>query len=142
MKKILICLSIAISLSGCVTPSGDMLNNKFGNATPVAQKYTGFWTGQIGPYTSTIKLNPDGTGYSCESMGNNQTNHFVKIKVDNQYIYFSNGGRFKLLSISGENIDVQNIYMGMNTKYTFKKDDNLSNAAPYCEKEFKQQNQT
>lgn len=137
MKKLILGCFVAIALTGCVTPSGDMLNNKFDSQQGVTQQNTGYYTGSIGPYTVTLKVNSDGTGYSCESMGNSQSDRYLKVKFSPDMVYFSNGGRFKLLSVNNTDMTIQNIYFGMNTQYKLSKDDTLSRAAPFCEKQFK-----
>lgn len=136
MKNILLGFAL-ISLVSCATPSGDMLNNKFDSAITTTQENIGYYTGSIGPYTATFKINSDGTGYYCESMGSNQTDHYLKAKFTTDMFYASNGGRFKIVENNKEKIIVQNIYFGINTKYTLIKDDSLSRSAPFCEKQFK-----
>lgn len=130
MKKLLLAGVIGFGLMGCATPSGDMLNNKFFDIQPSHQKVIGFWTGAVGPYSTTMKLNTDGSGVYCESFNNNE--HIMNLKMSNDVLYTSNGARLKVLSMDNQTAKFKNIYFGLNMEYKLYKDDNLSQASPFC----------
>ena len=132
MKKLLIAgvLGFGLILGGCATPSGDMLNNKFFEIQPDRQVIAGFWTGAVGPYSTTIKLNADGSGVYCESFNNNE--HIMNLKISNNTLYISNGARLKVQAINNQVAQFKNIYFGLNMEYKLYKDDNLSQSSPFC----------
>lgn len=129
MKKLLMFCWV-VGLVGCATPSGDMLNNKFFDVQTTPQEVTGFWTGAVGPYSTTIKLNADGSGTYCESFNNNE--HVMNLKISNDVMYTSNGARLKVQSINNQLAQFKNIYFGLNMEYKLYKDDDLSQASPFC----------
>jgi len=133
MKKILIAVA-AFYLTGCA--SDDMLNNKFPTiVTKPAENLAGVWTGALGPYISTLKINSDGSGYSCYSW--NDKKSVDRIKFDGANIYFQEGTRLQILSKNSAILKVNAPY-GFGKEYTYTRDDNLNQASPYCVKEIKE----
>lgn len=85
MKKI-ISLSLIFSLSGCVTPTTQIINNKFSEVQPSIPSVSGIWTFSIDPNISTIRLDSDGNGILCEDT----SGHIVlnKVKYANNMIIY------------------------------------------------------
>jgi len=132
MKKFLLAIS-AFSLAGCATD--DMLNNKF--PTVVAKPagdISGLWTGALGPYISTLKINADGNGYSCYSW--NEKKSVDRVKFDGANIYFQEGTKLQVISKDRTTLKVNAPY-GFGKEYVYTRDESLSQASPYCVKELK-----
>ena len=131
MKKIAVIL-ISYLLVGCA--SNDLLNNNFSSVVEkkTPESLVGIWTGSAGPYTTTIHIKTDGTGFSCYSW--NDKNAIGKIKYDGANIRFQEGTRLEIKNInSGSFVAHAPYYLGAD--YVFYKDANLKNASPFCEKE-------
>lgn len=135
MKNILLIICSTILLQACVSPTNDMLNNKFVEVSPTSQTITGVWTGTMGPYLLSYKINSDGTGYSCYSY--NTAEVTSKIKINNDMIYLSDGTRLKIEKITNSDLLLKNFYLGLNKNYRFIKDDDFKNASDYCQKALK-----
>lgn len=132
MKIHLIAIA-AFSLAGCATD--DMLNNKFPTIViKPAENLAGIWTGALGPYMSTLKINSDGSGYSCYSW--NDKKSVDRIKFDGENIYFQEGTRLRILTKDSSMLKVNAPY-GFGKDYTYTRDDNLKQASPYCVREIK-----
>ena len=85
MQKI-IALSLVFLLSGCVSPTAQMVNNKFNEEQPSTPSISGIWTISIGPSISTIKLDSDGNGVLCDDTKGHVV--FNKVKYANNMITF------------------------------------------------------
>ncbi|MCU4428527.1 J517_1871 family lipoprotein [Acinetobacter pittii] len=132
MKKIIL-LGLAISLSGCVTPVTQMINNKFSDIEPTKPQATGIWTTSVGPGLSTIKLNEDGNGILCED-----TSGYInlnKIKYSNGQIYSQNGMILKVSSIDQDKLEAKTTLSAFNINMIYKKDNDLKAASLKCAKE-------
>ena len=131
MKKLLAICLMGLGLVGCVSPSGDMLNNNFTTILPADETLNGYWSGNNGPYLVTFKFNGDGTGLMCSSY--NDKNTLEKLKINNGVMYMQNGLKQTILKNTETDLTLRVNYLGSATfKYT--PDANLTNASPYCEK--------
>lgn len=131
MKKLLIAAFVCLGLTGCVSPSGDMLNNNFTTILPNDKTLNGYWSGNNGPYLVTFKFNGDGTGLMCSSY--NDKNTLEKLKINNGVIYMQNGLKQTILKSTETDLVLRVNYLGSAT-FNYAPDTNLTNASPYCEK--------
>jgi len=132
MKKIIL-LGLAISLSGCVTPVTQMINNKFSDIVPTNPQATGIWTTSVGPGLSTIKLNDDGNGILCED-----TSGYInlnKLKYSNGQLYSQNGMVLKVISLNKDILEAKTTLSAFNIDMVYKKDSELKAASLKCAKE-------
>ncbi|MEQ1066291.1 J517_1871 family lipoprotein [Acinetobacter sp. XH1741] len=132
MKKIIL-IGLAISLSGCVTPVTQMINNKFSDIVPTKPQATGIWTTSVGPGLSTIKLNEDGNGILCEDTSGNITSN--KIKYSNGQLYSQNGMVLKVIALNQEVLEAKTTLSAFNIDMVYKKDSDLKAASLKCAKE-------
>ena len=131
MKKLLIAGFVGLSLVGCVSPTGDMLNNKFTTILPTDTSLSGFWSGNNGPYLVSFKFNGDGTGLMCSSYNNKNT--IEKLKISDGIVYMQNGLKQTILKNTDTDLTLKVNYLG-SAKFNYKPDPKLINASPYCEK--------
>ena len=135
-NKILLTAVLVASLVACMSPTADMMNNQYMNVTPMLSKneMVGIWSGSVGPFAVTYKIEKDGTGLSCSSWNGKDT--LEKIKINDKKM-ISQGGMTQTIV----NVDVNELVLKMNYlgsgKYTFKPDPELKGASPYCESQFK-----
>jgi len=132
MKKIIL-LGLAISLSGCVTPATQMINNKFSEIMPTKPQATGIWTTSVGSGLSTIKLNEDGNGILCED-----TSGYInlnKLKYSNGQLYSQNGMVLKVMSLNQDVLEAKTTLSAFNIDMVYKKDSDLKAASLKCAKE-------
>ncbi len=131
MKNILVLGFIVAGLVGCISPSGDMLNNNFTTIVPTDNSLNGYWSGNNGPYLVTFKFNGDGTGLMCSSYGDSNT--LEKLKVSNGVMYMQNGLKQTITKNTKDDLVLKVSYLGSAT-FNYKPDPKLTNASPYCEK--------
>lgn len=132
MKK-LILLSLAISLSGCVTPSTQMMNNKFSEIVPNMPQTYGIWSTSIGPGLSTIKLDRNGSGVLCDDTGGHVL--LNKIKFFNNTIYVQNGMTLEVKQLDKNVLEVRTTLSASNLHMLYKADYDLKQASLKCAKE-------
>ncbi|EXA86692.1 J517_1871 family lipoprotein [Acinetobacter baumannii] len=132
MKKIIL-LSLAILLSGCVTPVTQMMNNKFSDIEPTKPQATGIWTTSVGPGLSTIKLNEDGNGILCEDTSGHV--NLNKLKHSNGQLYAQNGLILKVISLNQNVLEAKTTLSAFNIDMVYKKDSDLKAASLKCAKE-------
>ncbi|WP_445406179.1 J517_1871 family lipoprotein [Acinetobacter seifertii] len=132
MKK-LILLSLAISLSGCVTPSTQMMNNKFSEIVPNMPQTYGIWSTSIGPGLSTIKLDRNGSGVLCDDTGGHVL--LNKIKFFNNTIYVQNGMTLEVKQLDKNVLEVRTTLSDSNLHMLYKADYDLKQASLKCAKE-------
>lgn len=127
MQKIAIGLIAIISLSGCISP---ILKNNYMETTKEVppEKYLGAWTGTIGNYLSTFKINPDGSGLICNSWHTH--NSVERIKYNKDAIHPQSGGSLNI-KFDGDKLIGKSPTFISDT-YIFLKDNDLKEAAPYC----------
>ena len=131
MKNILVLGFIVAGLVGCISPSGDMLNNNFTTIVPTDNSLNGYWSGNNGPYLVTFKFNGDGTGLMCSSYGDSNT--LEKLKVSNGVMYMQNGLKQTITKNTKDDLVLKVSYLGSAT-FNYTPDPKLTNASPYCEK--------
>ena len=126
MKKI-ISLSLIFSLSGCVSPTTQMTNNKFSEIQPSIPLVSGVWTISIGPSISTIKLDADGNGILCDD-----TSGHV---VFNNIIYLQNGMVLEVKFLNKDILEARTILSASTSNMIYKADNDLKAASLKCVKE-------
>lgn len=132
MKKIVL-LGLTSILSGCITPTTQMLNNKFSEVSSKSPAFSGIWTTSIGPGLSTIKLESDGNGVLCEdTSGHVQIN---KIKILDNTIYVQNGMKLQVLNLNKDVLEAKTTLTAFNVNLVYKADNDLKNASIKCAKE-------
>jgi hypothetical protein len=130
MKKIYMLLSVIGMLSACVTT--DMMNNNFVavSAQPVPDNMASNWTGSIGPWLITFKLNSNGEGVYCYS-GATQ-NGLQKTKINGNTILIQDGTKFNIVKRETDSMILKAPYYGMR-EHTIFKDKDLSKASIFCQ---------
>lgn len=131
MKKLII-IGVVGLISGCAA-SSDVMNNNFPAVVVTAPpaNMVGTWTGSMGPYSTTIKVDSDGAGSMCYSW--NGKDVIARIKYSEGQIVVSDGSKLGVGEVTESIMQVKaNYYMG--SSYTMYRDDELQIASPYCSK--------
>lgn len=132
MKKI-IALSLIFLLSGCVTPTTQMINNKFSELQPSTPLVSGIWTFSIGSSISTIKLDSDGNGILCDDTNGHVV--FNKVKYANNMIYIQNGMVLEVKLLNKDILEARTILSASTSNMVYKADNDLKAASLKCVKE-------
>lgn len=132
MQKI-IALSLVFLLSGCVSPTAQMVNNKFNEEQPSTPSVSGIWTISIGPSISTIKLEADGNGVLCDDTSGHVV--FNKVKYANNMIYIENGMVLDVKILNKDIIEARTILSASSSNVIYKADNDLKAASLKCAKE-------
>lgn len=91
----------------------------------------GTWTGGVGPYLYTIKVNNDGNGYFCYSW--NKINSDGKLVYDGSNLITQNGEKLKVNNIDNGQLNISASYYMVTEKYKFYKDQNTEKSSTYCQ---------
>jgi hypothetical protein len=123
-----------IVLSGCQSPMSDMMNNNFVATTPepVPKGLDGPWTGNMGPYLVTMKLQSDGYGLFCYSYGTADV--LQKVKFSEGTIQIQDGTKLILKEQKPDSITVYAPYAAGKDTVLYT-DLDYRNASGYCAKE-------
>lgn len=132
MQKI-IALSLVFLLSGCKSPTTQMVNNKFSQMQPSIPSVSGIWTISIGPSISTIKLEADGNGILCDDTNGHVV--FNKVKYANNMIYIENGVILDVKTLNKDIIEARTILSASSSNMIYKADNDLKAASLKCPKE-------
>lgn len=132
MQKI-IALSLVFLLSGCVSPTTQMANNKFSEVQPSTPPVSGIWTISISPSISTIKLDSDGNGVLCDDTSGHVV--FNKVKYANNMIYIENGMTLEVKLLNKDIFEARTILSASSSNMIYKADNNLKVASLKCVKE-------
>lgn len=132
MKKI-ISFSLIFSLSGCVSPTTQITNNKFSEIQPSIPLVSGIWTISIGPSISTIKLDADGNGIICDDTSGRIV--FNKVKYANNMIYIQNGMALEVKTLNTDILEARTILSASTTNMIYKADNDLKVASLKCIRE-------
>lgn len=127
---------LVVSLTGCVSPVSDMLNNQFTTITPEASGIDGLWTGNNGPYLVTLKFNKDGTGIYCASMTGAE--YLYKFKTNGSDLITQDGIKQTIKEKSSNSLILRVSYLGVSNEFKYIPDNDLKNASIYCQKELKE----
>ncbi|RZG82850.1 J517_1871 family lipoprotein [Acinetobacter pittii] len=132
MQKI-IALSLVFLLSGCISPTTQMVNNKFSQMQPLTPSVSGIWTISIDPSISTIKLEADGNGILCDDTSGHVV--FNKVKYANNMIYIENGMVLDVKILNKDIIEARTILSASSSNMIYKADNDLKAASLKCAKE-------
>ncbi|MDA3557827.1 hypothetical protein MKL42_10045 [Acinetobacter sp. AOR15_HL] len=132
MKKIIL-LGVVVLLGGCVTPSTQMINNKFSEVQPSIPSVSGIWTISIGSSISTIKLDSDGNGILCDDTNGHVV--FNKVKYANNMIYIQNGMTLQVKLLNKDILESRITLSASNSNMVYKADNDLKSASLKCAKE-------
>ncbi|ENV93231.1 hypothetical protein F937_02630 [Acinetobacter calcoaceticus ANC 3680] len=132
MKKIIL-LGVVILFGGCVTPSTQMINNKFSEVQPSTPSVSGIWTISIGSSISTIKLDSDGNGILCDDTNGHVV--FNKVKYANNIIYIQNGMTLEVKLLNKDILESRITLSASNSNMVYKADNDLKSASLKCAKE-------
>jgi len=132
MQKI-IALSLVFLLSGCVSPTTHIANNKFNEEQSSRPLVSGIWTISIGPSISTIKLEADGNGILCDDTSGHVV--FNKVKYANNMIYIENGMVLEVKTLNKDIIEARTILSASSSNMIYKADNDLKAASLKCAKE-------
>ncbi|MFV5343581.1 hypothetical protein VXQ28_08505 [Acinetobacter oleivorans] len=129
MQKI-IALSLVFLLSGCVSSTTHIANNKFNEEQSSRPLVSGIWTISIGPSLSTIKLEADGNGILCDDTSGHVV--FNKVKYVNNMIYIENGMVLEVKILNKDIIEARTILSASNSNMIYKADNDLQAASLKC----------
>ncbi|WP_267530326.1 J517_1871 family lipoprotein [Acinetobacter oleivorans] len=132
MQKI-IALSFVFLLGGCISPTTQMVNNKFSQMQPSTPSISGIWTISIDPSISTIKLEADGNGILCDDTSGHVV--FNKVKYANNMIYIQNGMVLDVKILNKDIIEARTILSASSSNMIYKADNDLKAASLKCAKE-------
>lgn len=132
MKKIIL-LGVGVLLGGCVTPSTQMINNKFSEVQPSIPSVSGIWTISIGSSISTIKLDSDGNGILCDDTNGHVV--FNKVKYANNMIYIQNGMTLQVKLLNKDILESRITLSASNSNMVYKADNDLKATSLKCAKE-------
>ncbi|MFA2970073.1 hypothetical protein KWE21_05555 [Acinetobacter pittii] len=132
MKKIIYLVSTVL-LGGCVTPTTQIINNKFSEVQPSMPSVSGIWTFSIDPSISTIRLDSDGNGILCEDT----SGHIVlnKVKYANNMIYIQNGMVLEVRLLNKDILEARTILSASTSNMIYEADNDLKAASLKCVKE-------
>jgi len=134
MNRIMLSLVVApLILSGCVSPTTQMTNNKFSEVQPLPPPVAGIWTISISPSISTIKLDSDGNGILCDDSSGHVV--FNKVKYANNMIYIENGMTLEVKLLNKDLIEARTILSASSLNMIYKADNDLKAASLRCAKE-------
>jgi hypothetical protein len=124
---------IAVTVSGCVTPIGDLTRGDFSSIQAEAppQGIIGTWTGSSGPYLVTLKIGDDGSGVMCSSYGGKDILQRAKYNAGN--IITQDGARAALASAGATAVTMEPRYSGSKIS-TLNEDVGLTKASLPCVK--------
>ena len=119
-------------LAGCAMPTSDLLDNQYMArvAEPVPAGTAGEWTGTMGPYLMSLRIEASGAGIVCSSY--NTTNTVGNLKYSGGNLYFQDGTRAEIRP-AGDTLALTSPYFGK-SRSTFYRDPGLAQAAPYCKR--------
>lgn len=134
-RKALLAIS-CLALFGCQSPIDDMMNNKFVTIKPQASpnNLIGVWSGNMGPYLTSLKIDKDGTGFFCYSHGTSDV--IQKIKYNNDILHIQDGTKLNIAETANEILTMKSSYAGSQNT-TFIKDNDLLEASHFCAEKFK-----
>ncbi|MBP2603232.1 J517_1871 family lipoprotein [Acinetobacter calcoaceticus] len=132
MKKIIL-LGVVVLFGGCVTPTTQMINNKFSEVQPSTPSVSGIWTISIGSSISTIKLDSDGNGILCDDTNGHVV--FNKVKYANNMIYIQNGMTLEVKLLNKDILESRITLSASNSNMVYKADNDLKAASLKCTKE-------
>ncbi|MBJ8433431.1 J517_1871 family lipoprotein [Acinetobacter pittii] len=132
MKKIIYLVSTVL-LGGCVTPTTQIINNKFSEVQPSIPSVSGIWTFSIDPNISTIRLDSDGNGILCEDT----SGHVVlnKVKYANNMIYIQNDMVLEVRLLNKDILEARTILSASTSNMIYEADNDLKAASLKCVKE-------
>ncbi|MBJ9935909.1 J517_1871 family lipoprotein [Acinetobacter pittii] len=132
MKKIIYLVSTVL-LGGCVTPTTQIINNKFSEVQPSMPSVSGIWTFSIDPNISTIRLDSDGNGILCEDT----SGHVVlnKVKYANNMIYIQNDMVLEVRLLNKDILEARTIFSASTSNMIYEADNDLKAASLKCVKE-------
>lgn len=132
MKKIIYLVSTVL-LGGCVTPTTQIINNKFSEVQPSMPSVSGIWTFSIDPSISTIRLDSGGNGILCEDT----SGHIVlnKVKYANNMIYIQNGMVLEVRLLNKDILEARTILSASTSNMIYEADNDLKAASLKCVKE-------
>lgn len=125
-----------LALFGCQSPIDDMMNNEFVTVKPQTSpsNLIGVWSGNMGPYLTSFKIDKDGTGLFCYSYGTSDV--LQKIKYNNDILHIQDGTKLNIINTQSENLILKSSYAGAQ-KTTLIKDNDLLEASHFCAERFK-----
>jgi len=132
MKKIIL-LGVVVLFGGCVTPTTQMINNKFSEVQPSTPSVSGIWTISIGSSISTIKLDSDGNGILCDDTNGHVV--FNKVKYANNMIYIQNGMTLEVKLLNKDILESRITLSASNSNMVYKADNDLNATSLKCAKE-------
>lgn len=123
----------AVSVAGCAGSYESAMENKFFDTVkmPPAQSLVGVWTGGFSMGVMTLKIHSDGSGFSCVSMGAN--NSVYQLKHNAGSLYFQSGGYVTLHQQGDSMIATYPPMMGAQAEVKLLRDPGLENTSPYCQ---------
>ncbi|MEB7641765.1 J517_1871 family lipoprotein [Acinetobacter pittii] len=132
MKKIIYLVSTVL-LGGCVTPTTQIINNKFSEVQPSIPSVSGIWTFSIDPNISTIRLDSNGNGILCEDT----SSHVVlnKVKYANNMIYIQNDMVLEVRLLNKDILEARTILSASTSNMIYEADNDLKAASLKCVKE-------
>lgn len=128
-RGLLVFVAVGV-LSGCAM-NNDMMNNDFpavAVSAPPAD-LVGIWTGSMGPYLATMKIEADGSGLMCSSW--NGRDSVGRLKFDGRQLRSQDGARLDIKSLTPQRMVAHAAYFG-GADYIMHRDDQKRSAAPYC----------
>lgn len=133
MRKLIGTLLTAAAISGCAGSYESAMENRFFDTdkAPPASGLVGVWTGGFSMGVITLKIDADGGGLSCSSMGSN--NSIYQLKHNAGRLYFQAGSHVTLQQQGDGLIAVYPPMMGTQTEIKMLRDPHLDNASPYCQ---------
>lgn len=144
INALFVALGSSAFLSGCAglsemnelqTMVDDYTNNDFVSLTaePLNIPIQGIWSGNMGPYLVTMKLQENGTGEMCSSYAG--TDNVSRLKYVDNMIYSQEGGRFTIMAHSTDRMTLGSPYES-SISNRFIEDSALLEASNYCQNYF------
>ena len=119
---------VILLIAGCKSPVTGSFNTVSAKASP--DRLVGYWSGKLGPFKSSFKLQADGNGLFCYSRG--KLNKVEKVKYHNGVIYTQRKTSVIIEKLSDRVMTVEVNNFG-SVNYTFEKDEKLQKTSRYCQ---------
>ncbi|TVT76426.1 MULTISPECIES: J517_1871 family lipoprotein [Acinetobacter] len=129
VKNILLPVIFAFSLVGC-TSITTMSPAQFNQLTTTQIPFAGSWAGVVGPSSTVLSLNRQGSGMFCVDNGKELMSY--KVKLVDSVLYTDQGIKFNVKELNNNNAKIHMSLLGLGGTFDLNKDDQLKHVTVRC----------